>query len=288
MMKPLITRLLQIAHPHRPAVRDFHSHDDYRIEPLEDRQMLAGQVNVLVSGNNITINGDNASNDVMIVEAGAFIRVLGLDNEVLAGDVDADGFTTVPNGQLNNLTVRLRGGDDTLRAGLFAAPPEGADADGVQEGFKFDVLGTTRVIAGSGADEIQLIVAELHGNVILNMGAGNDDVTFRNTVVQGNLRAIAGSGDDTAQADNLTANGNVIYRGGGGADRLELGFDQAVTFGGSRADLRMGGGNDTLLVGELNGNAATTIFLHGNGGDDSRNDFLVGTATILSFENVIV
>ena len=48
---------------------------EFAVEPLEDRKMLAGQVNVIVAGNNVTILGDDASQDVIVFEDSGFVRV---------------------------------------------------------------------------------------------------------------------------------------------------------------------------------------------------------------------
>ena len=76
---------------------------EFGIERLEDRRLLAGQVNVIVVGYNIGIVGDNESQDVIVLADSGFVRVAVGPDTSLVGDVDANGRTTVPEDQLRNL-----------------------------------------------------------------------------------------------------------------------------------------------------------------------------------------
>lgn len=189
-----------------------HRDLDFGVESLESRLLLAGNINAVVTvGGDLRVNGDSASNDVVIHATGT------------AGELYLEGRNgTTVNGQssitLNGISddirVRLRGGDD-------------------------QILLTGALDDGSTASAINFV-----DDVIVNSGGGDDIVYIDGVVDAGHISVVTGAGDD-AVGFFLTESESLYTATGGGND--VVGFTGAnVVERWTR--VVTGGGNDNVIV----------------------------------------
>jgi hypothetical protein len=192
-----------------------------RFEGLEGRSMLAGVVDVSVSGGLLILTGDALSNGVAVVGTGVpgQFNVIGVPNVVGAGSgADTSSATTIRNaGAAPAATVLVNGvtsiyanlgdGNDQFAvtgatgagyygavllaeysANTFAAPAVAAPA-----GTAAALSGSITVLGGNGNDAVALLV-NTPSVISIDSGAGNDYVTVEQTVAA-NLAINTGAGD---------------------------------------------------------------------------------------------
>ena len=165
---------------------------ELEVESLETRKMLAGNVSVNVSGDNLVIKGDGEGNRIYIYESGGTVWVSGEDTE-LTGDGEGAGKfdTEIVATELNKLTVKLKGGDDFLRI----------TGDGIE------INGIARINTGGGHDDVLLASeaakavdfessGESYGKFLIKTGGGDDDVEVDYWDFYGAMSLMTGSGHD--------------------------------------------------------------------------------------------
>ncbi len=173
------------------------------VEQLECRRMLSGSVQVNVSGSNVTIVGDQADNAFRFVVSDGQIRVVGLDDTVIIG-----GETGVDVADLNNLTIRTKGGNDWININ------------------QLEVGGRLRVISGDGGDFVALQQTSVARQALIRTGDGSDRVqVFTGVEFVGAARLQTGDGSDLVvlRSADVTFAGRLGVRSGEGDDRLEIG-----------------------------------------------------------------
>ena len=206
---------------------DRHLHPS--IEPLENRRLLAGNVNVRVTGINLRILGDGASNQIDVVSMQGDIHVIGSQGTSVRG-----GDTGIVANQLNNVTVRLRGGDDTLliqpdvNVGGNLNVNMAAGSDFTRLIGNHVVSGTTTIRTGGGQDLFYADSVEFQRSFRMATGAGGDFVYLggnNDTITFGGIVNVStGSGDDGLEFADFTvfqflATNNRL-NGGSGFDNL--------------------------------------------------------------------
>lgn len=208
---------------------------DLGIESLEQRKMLAGDVSVNVSGDNLIIKGDNADNEIYVYENGGNVWVDGLNGTTLSKDATSNSFDTgISATGLNKLKVKLKGGDDTLEVYdvtvnktniNLGKGDDSLDVDGITSGAKFVAK------TGQGDDLVLLDDDVFNGKAKLNTGSGADEVYVAvNGDVDYNGRTVAklGSGDDYLRVNTAGLLGSTSERisldgGSGAGDELDSG-----------------------------------------------------------------
>lgn len=176
-----------------------------RIERLEARQMMAGDVFVNVVEGNLIVEGDAQGNQVAITsgpEPGSYL-VRGLD------------------------------GTNIVRPAAEVATPMN---DVVVKG----VTGGARIALGAGDDRLVLADASFRGGVSIRMGDGNDDVAIGlrpvaadspetpmpppgSVRIGGPLSISTGDGNDRVHVDQAGIGGPLNIETGGGSDAVRLG-----------------------------------------------------------------
>jgi hypothetical protein len=187
-----------------------YGHRTLKVEPLEGRAMLAGNVTVSVSGGNLIITGDNRDNAVLVQQganSGDYV-VTGFDFADFGGS-GASGPTTIKGGSstfvdfggtsarivhgvTRNVIIDMKGGNDSLGVGnnlddLLAT----ADNCGFALGFgsgSGSASGSSTAAAGIEVDEDQFVVPR---SLIISMGNGNNNVAAIADVQGSDLRAPA-------------------------------------------------------------------------------------------------
>ena len=113
-------------------------------ETLEDRQMLAGNVTMQWSGDNLTLAGDGYSNRVYVYDSGSSVTVQGLETRL---DGTINGTQNV--GRIHNLTILMGRGNDVV-----VIENVGADAFFDPDGTPQELTGRIVVRGGYGRDQI--------------------------------------------------------------------------------------------------------------------------------------
>ena len=243
---------------------------DLSVESLESREMLAGEVDVFVSGGNVVVQGDAGNNVINVVDNGGQLEVQGVGTTTVNG-----GATGLDIADLNNLTIHLNNGDDRVNIRGISADQlrvntgNGADRDNVNNNTTANLVS---IRTGLGVDEVNVNATDANRMFIkTGHGLSGDTVDLTNTTVVRRLSVRTGAGGDTVNTANLTSTGKTFMRLGSGDDVLTVD-------GGEFGDtiVRMNTGNDTVnVVGipTLNGR----VNLHGGAGVDQLTPGVVGT-----------
>jgi hypothetical protein len=229
------------------------------------RAWALGAVRTKLSGDKLTITGDDAPNSIQIIGGVGqdTLVVVGLDATLVNGSAlsttvagvkalsidvkgSADSVELIDVVLDKTLTVTLGGGSDSFvmqggRVTTKAQIAGGGDGDDIRirGGARFG--GQMIVPGGKKVDTIVVTDASIGGDSEVKGGAGNDDVTVQFTTVDGGANLIVGGGD--------------------GSDRTTLlddGFDDVQIY--------MGNGNDRLVVEGSHFDG--TLKAQGNGGHD--------------------
>jgi large repetitive protein len=265
-----------------------------RMECLERRELLAGNVNAAIDGQNILrITGDNASNQIHVQEVaridGALgIRVIGINTNI-NGSSQAAEFR-VPS---RDVVISMGGGNDSVffapqapsriaqlrRLEIFGGP--GQDRINVQRVNVSQGTVPLRIntgIDGSG-DVVQLGVVTVGAgqDALVSTGGGNDQIRIGNSTFRRNLTINAGDGADTVNLVNAQVVGQFTLNAGTGADVVNL---EATTLGGSAA-LNLGDGADQLLIRNNSRFNSRSVIRGGAGNDDIRLLNMSGTSIVV-------
>jgi hypothetical protein len=231
-----------------------------RIESLEQKQMLAGDVLVDVVNGVLTLRGDDLANQVVVnsgEQPGSYV-IHGLDGtRVLLADETPDdtveNSTLVVEGVRRGVIVNLGAGDDLLRVhdAVFrsnVAINMGAGNDRVAIGVLPPATETeTTLVDDETGEDVPSV--RLSQNLLIRTGEGNDTVVIDDTVGRGSVAVLTGEGDDTVRLGLVEE-----------TDDEEATVDVNVSFGrGVAVDL--GAGADSLIVNHLRAGG-----FHANGG----------------------
>lgn len=204
-----------------------------QMETLEDRKLMA--VNVVVSGGDLIINGDGASDQVQLSKlTNGAVRVQGLNGTAI------NGFSYVDRFFNDDLTVNLGNGNNVLKI---------LDGNG---GVSADFVD---IKTGSGADTLTIQRLNVLDDFFADLGEGSDSV-YINQMRASNR--INGSGD----------NGINVYTRGG-ADTVQIyntwsAVDVVVILDSSLTGAP--GFNDRLYMTSVT--AQDDFWLYGFGGQD--------------------
>lgn len=234
-----------------------------RLESLESKRMLAGDVAVSVVAGSLVIDGDDLDNQIAITsgqEPGSYI-VRGLEGTTvtLVGSDAAGGSEVAVTGVRRDVRVALGAGNDvvqvgdaTFRESLRIATGEGDD---------------TVVIGGPRPNETlpdaEEALVRVGGGLHIETGAGADTVTVASASVRGHLGIGAGEGDDTVRLGRRLEEPTPESL----ADTpAESSIDTAALRVGGGVGVRLGDGTDGLAAA---GVASPSFRVHGGAGDDS-------------------
>jgi hypothetical protein len=119
------------------------------------------------------------------------------------------------------------------------------------------VLGELRLEFGDGNDTVTLSGAFVAGDVLFDMGGGNDEIQFGDQAAvssTGDFTVLLGAGDDELRMQRAYVVGNLVIEAGAGRDRLDLtGVSNATQFwagSSSRGSttIRTGDGDDEINI----------------------------------------
>ncbi len=246
----------------RPAKRATRHQPDLQIEQLENR--LAFAVTVTFQNGNLTIDGDNAGNNITLTRQANGNLTVTADSQITTiGGVPTlnNVAKIVLNGKAGNDTITLKEiGGSLPRVTIFG----GSGNDTIQSGSGADIIfggpGNDIVFGGTGDDRIsgQDGDDELHG------GAGVD-------VIFGGLnndKVFGDAGDDRLDGED----GNDTLMGNAGDDTISGGIGNDTLIGGAGSDSLKGGlGNDSYAFDPDNPEGIDSLTeLSGQGTDTLR------------------
>lgn len=206
------------------------------LESLEDRDLKAGDVSVLKSGEDLVIIGDGAANEIRIRQSLGRLVVEGLNGteingrdrafkEFISGNIRID-----LNNGLDKVTVDhetpalfntdLRGDlqiDEVEDVKLFNMDLHGdldVDLEGVSgrlRMFDFTVEGSTNVHATNGSQDVEMNAGFFDQGVTINLaGGGNDDVLLGGVTADRSVNITTGSGRDEVRVEFFTRIGDDL------------------------------------------------------------------------------
>jgi hypothetical protein len=255
-------------------------HRKLRMEQMEAREMMAGDVTASVVNGNLILNeaaghiGEN--NQVLISQISTQV---GKDRIRVTGLPIGSGKGSLINGKTSqdfvvtgDLTVNFGGGDDLVNFDASAAPnfrdvtlnmgapPLGVTADPTARTASSDkdsvmlwdehIRGSLTVNTGIDDDWVFVANGSIGNNITVNTGAGVDevDVKFLTGQLAGAIDIqtfVSGEKDlDAVVLDQVTALGNISIRTGDGGDDIEL--HQVTSF--KKLSLDAGAGDDTVKL----------------------------------------
>lgn len=268
-----------------------------RLEALESRAMLAGNVSVSVTGGNLNITGDGKDNLVLVEQVGTGQYAITGANFADSGLVgyqagptrinNSPNGTVVVSGVTGDINVNLNGGKDVIgmgnslddlvaladEAGIVLEmdeeeiPNEAARIEPEPVEGRFFAPRHLFVNTGAGNDTV-VVNADVKGLALINTGDGNDGVAFgspsqaESQVLVGlDVTILTGNGNDSAGAINFAANGLLNVNTAGGNDRV-----LAYQFGVGAVSIVTGAGNDVVDVESFT--TDRTVFVDTGAGND--------------------
>jgi len=227
----------------------------HRVEILESRTLLAGNVLVSVVDGNLLVRGDHAGNAFEIVgsdTAGAY---------TIRGLVDAGGEATTVNGETEIAVSEVAGGvriatgpgDDVVVLRGDAGPTQ--------------IAGNLSVDSGVGDDSIRLENVTVQGHTDINSGlasrrdrhrpreaptdppSDNDTVEIVDAILSAKVGVRTGAGDDVLRTTGSMFEDGVMIDTGQGDDSVLLGEADAGVAGShfaGRLAVLLGAGDDHL------------------------------------------
>ena len=207
------------------------------VEPLQPRELLAGDVTASVTEGDLVISGDHAANGVIVSRID--------DTTYAVKGTTHGGADTRINGVPNGKIV-LSGVTDDVRADLWAGNDSislhGRDADRPLRAPD-DVI----IYTQSGDDEIKMFHVAAGDNIVVNSGSGNDQFIAVSVTTRNHL-FVAEAGTPHYAGDSNFVN---IY----GDSRI-----------GGQLNVKLNRGNDAVKVSDT---YADTIWVEARDGDDS-------------------
>lgn len=234
-------------------------------EPLEARiAPTGGIVNVSLTGGALTLQGDDAGNDVAITPEGfASIHLAATGGTVLS--YQGRSVTELDLSQPTALKWISGAGDDTFSIeGMYKLKTLDVESASGQDSFTIQtvVVGwLTTVKEGDGQGSIALQGDSIFfgKTSVTASGTGNKTVTFRdNLEFRNDVTVTTAAGDDTISifTNTLIATKNVTLDAGPGANAIAVGY-----FG--LPDAAQVGGNLILIQGDHAEGTSTTTFVEG-------------------------
>lgn len=199
------------------------------IQKLEDRTLLAGNVTVALDGDHVTLEGDDADNDIRISRVGDWIVVTGMNGTTVGGlsEYLISGRPILRD----NLTIKLHGGNDSLlvQSGV-----------GIRNDFKIET--------GDGDDFVHLDSVLIGDDLHIYTGTGNDTVLVTHTTIRDDLGIFSEGGNNTVSVTNTHITDTHVIATGDGDDIVTLlGNTQ-----GHQRPVATSAGNDTTTIEATN------------------------------------
>ena len=225
-----------------------------------------GNVNIIVAGNTLILNGDSGHNGVFVYQNGnGHVSIRGLGQTRINGSANpwvSPGWTSIGG----SLITYLFGGDDAIvfeniNVGLNMLTDAGLGNNSIvgrnsNIGTGFD--------AYSHAGNAKVLLDNVNVGSIANIitSGGHDSVIVRNSNINGPLVALTGTGDDLFAASGTTVGGYLYSDTSLGNDLIGIVDDSSVS---GATTLVGSSGTDLADLGNSNfGSNPTLIGIEGN------------------------
>lgn len=215
----------------------------HRMELLEQRALLAGNVLVTLQNGNATITGDSADNSVELVVSGSTLIVQGVDGTTINGATTAFTLSSTSTTFGGSLVAMLGAGDDAFSIG-----------SGV-------TLSKTVKVSGEAGDDTLGVSGTVTGRLTLSAGAGSDAIAVRNATTPGGI-SIDASGSVVVAISDSTIGSSLVISTGNGDDDIVI-SDTTIN---SNTSITTRSGNDDIVLKDstLHGK----FYLSADRGDD--------------------
>lgn len=205
-----------------------------RLESLETRLPLAGNVAAAVVATNLNIQGDVLDNQIKIRHLGGnFYQVVGLGGTTINGMA-----SQVFGGVTGNIQASMsRGNDVVLIDEAFSSPGN----LGLDMGDGHDLVhllgptagairinGSLNLSTGHGHDEVRLHGVTVRGDTMIDSGLENDTVGAYQLQVGGHLGILTRAGDDFVSLNRTVVRGATRIATDDGNDQLHIGGSHFV------------------------------------------------------------
>lgn len=267
-----------------------------RIESLEHRRLMAGDVAVALEGSLLRIEGDNLGNQIVIAQAATGDVVVSGQSGTLVNGLPSVRFVR-PN--LNAMEIRMEAGDDTVTMRSVQLANDlmvdlGAGNDRlVNPAVAPMVIGANANIYGeAGADIVQLSGTTVREDLYIDGGIGALNAQLNGVQVDKFMSTIGDEANDVVSVVNSSFGLGATIETKGGSDRvtltdvnafaLSVNTDANSAMGADVVTLNRvttvedigiftGDGNDVVRMTDVNSGKSLTVSL------DSGNDQLVAT-----------
>ncbi|MGI9517150.1 MAG: FKBP-type peptidyl-prolyl cis-trans isomerase [Pirellulaceae bacterium] len=224
-----------------------HCDKSLNFQQLEPRQMLAGDVTVVVDMGQLIITGDGEANQIEVTGTRrGSATVTGLNGTTINGS-DSPFRALTPG--LRGAEIDLGGGDDeaTIRGARLM---QGMTVDGGagNDGIFVDnssLRGNLQIDAGEGNNVVEIDRVFVVGNSEIRSGGGNDFVSILAHAVIGSLTIDTGAGSDVLAVDNVGVLGSANVDMGADNDQVLI---AGRTYAGGGSSIMLGSGEDFLGV----------------------------------------
>ena len=160
----------------------------FTFESLEQKEVLAGNVVAALAGNQMTIDGDAYANEIEVVEiAPNQIQVTGLGGTTVNGA--ASGVFS--GGLIEDVTIRLRGGDDVCLIRNVSLTD--------------NAMGELEVRTHRGDDFVEMTGVETSQSIKVDTGQNNDVLQAFHTRTRGQYLTQTGHGNDVTVVEDFFA-----------------------------------------------------------------------------------
>jgi hypothetical protein len=227
------------------------------LETLESRSTPAGNVAATFSAGTLTLTGDALGNDITITtvmdpDVPLLHTIVTGNNETLVNGLPWQAFSGV-----SHIVIRLNQGNDKLYFGV----------QGATGGNSFTIPGNLTIDLGPGDDDLTFSDSTVGGNTVIRGRQGSDSVVFGDSssvFFGGNVTVLLEQGNDSfgmSFVGGHTFGKNLVIDGGQDGDFLSV--DGATVLG--TLTMRGGAGGDSLLV---DSSTVKKLLIDAGAGDD--------------------
>ena len=277
-----------------------------KLETLESRQMMAGDVNAYAISKILYINGDSADNGIALVDGGnGTFNVVGLSQGGSATTIN--GGASQNFNKIKDIVITMNKGNDAVvvtdifvNGNVFVSGGKGNDVVGLGEfadsGLVDDAVDTLLgalsikkgLVIDTGEDNDTLLARSLTSkSLVVSMGLGDDNVTFdaagAGVSVLKTASISTSTGNDTVNLDQVSASKGLTVSTANGNDTVSLSQITAkslsVSLGADNDDVAIDGSSITKTAA-FNGDSGINSYTDGGG-----NTF--GKLTRKNFQTII-
>ena len=215
-------------------------------QQVDQRLLMAGDVEVWMDGSDLRIEGDGSSNRVDVARVNGVVRVTG--NYLYGNTTINDGNTPFqfPENLIDDIRIEMNGGNDRVFVNNI-------DLDNTSHGDLVIDTNAGNDLVGVYNTDARDIIVRTHGN--------NDDVIVAFSTATDDIDVELGTGNDELDLYSVIANDRIDIDGHNGADDVAIQYSEA--HGKLYADLD--DGDDILWI---NGGEYWDVEVNGDKDDD--------------------